>query len=85
MTHPLKDWLGRQTPPKTVKDFAADLGVHPITLRRLFNAEDSTTRELLEKIETATGGELKAVDLYVRFLSDRAERPTSHTDARASA
>lgn len=54
-----------------MKAFAAELGVHDITLRRLVNAEDSVQRDLFEKIEVATGGELKAVDLYRLYLDQR--------------
>lgn len=54
-----------------MKAFAAELGVHDITLRRLVNAEDSVQRDLFEKIEVATGGELRAVDLYRLYLDQR--------------
>lgn len=84
MTHPLKDWLANQAPPKTMKGFAEDIGVHVITLRRLVNAEDSVQRDLFEKIEVATQRELKAVDLYALYLEQRGG-PAASTDMRASA
>jgi DNA-binding transcriptional regulator YdaS (Cro superfamily) len=74
MTHPLKDWLARQTPPLKVKEFAERLGVHPIKLRRLFNAENSVSRKIFEDIEAATEGELTAVDLYVHYRRQRADQ-----------
>lgn len=83
MTHPLKDWLAKQTPPKSMKGFADEVGVHVITLRRLVNAEDSVQRDLFEKIERATGGELQAVELYRLYLAQRSGAP--ETDMRESA
>lgn len=83
MTHPLKDWLSKQSPRKPMKAFAAEIGVHDITLRRLVNAEDSVQRDLFEKIERATGGELQAVELYRLYLEQRGG--VASTDLRESA
>jgi hypothetical protein len=80
MTHPLKTWLSEQTPKRTMVSFAEDLGVHVITLRRLVNAEDSVQRDLFEKIQVATGGELKAVDLYRLYLEQRGGPATPSSD-----
>lgn len=80
MTHPLKDWLAKQTPKRTMKGFAEELGVHDITLRRLVNAEDSVQRDLFEKIQVATGGELTAVDLYRLYLEQRGGLAASAPD-----
>lgn len=86
MTHPLKHWLATQTPKRTMVSFAEDLGVHVITLRRLVNAEDSVQRDLFEKIEVATGHELKAVDLYALYLRQRGgPAGTTSNDLRESA
>ena len=84
MTHPLKKWLAEQTPRQTMKGLADELGVHVITLRRLVNAEDSVQRDLFEKIERATAGGLKAVELYRLYLEQRGGAVAS-IDMRASA
>lgn len=88
MTHPLKTWLSEQTPKRTMVSFADDLGVHVITLRRLVNAEDSVQRDLFEKIQAATGGELNAVELYRLYLEQRgglAASSSGTTDLRERA
>ncbi len=71
MTHPLKIWLARQEPRLTMGQLAERIGVHPITLRRLVSAHESTSRELFEKIETVTGGELSAVGLFAHYQAQR--------------
>lgn len=85
MTHPLKDWLAKQAPKRTMVSFAGDIGVHVITLRRLINAEDSVQRDLFEKIETATAGDLKAVDLYRLYLSQRGGPAAAQSGEAATA
>ncbi len=84
MTHPLKDWLASRSPRQTMKGLADKIGVHHQTLRRLVNAEDSVQRDLFEKIERATDGDLKAVELYRLYLEQRGGAAAS-TDMRASA
>lgn len=64
MAHPLKIWLRTQTPRKTLKGFAQELGCHDITLRRMMKGDPSTSRDVFEKVERGTGGELKAITLY---------------------
>lgn len=81
MTHPLKQWLRVQQPRKTLKAFAAEIGVHDITLRRMMAADDSTTRETFERVERGTNGELTAIYLY-RFYQD--QRRTAGDLAEAS-
>ncbi len=84
MTHPLKDWLHKQSPKQTMVSFAEKIGVHVITLRRLINAEDSVQRDLFEKIQVATDGELNAVDLYSLYLTQRG-MPVASPELRESA
>lgn len=86
MTHPLKIWLAKQEPRLTMVQLAERIGVHPITLRRLVSAHESTSRELFEKIETATGGELSAVGLFAFYQSQRTQaraKPGAHAGATA--
>jgi len=64
MTHPLKVWLRTQTPRKTLKSFAREIGCHDITLRRMMKGDQSTSRDVFEKVERGTDGELKAITLY---------------------
>jgi hypothetical protein len=70
MKHPLKQWLASKKPKKLMIDFAEEVGCHPITLRRLINGEHFS-HVLLEKIELATGGDLKAVDLYAFYAAQQ--------------
>jgi hypothetical protein len=71
MIHPLKLWLRAQSPRKTLRSFAKDIGVHDITLRRMMNGDPSTSREIFEKVEAATRRELSATELYRLHLEAR--------------
>ncbi len=64
MIHPLKLWLRAQSPRKTLKGFAKEIGVHDITLRRMMNGDPSTGREIFELVAKASNGDLDAIELY---------------------
>lgn len=74
MTHPLKAWLRTQSPRKTLKAFAKDIGCHDITLRRMMNGDESTSRDIFEKVEAGTAGELSAITLYRLHQEQRRSR-----------
>jgi DNA-binding transcriptional regulator YdaS (Cro superfamily) len=80
--------LRREKDPKyRKKDLAAEAGVSTVALHRIQTGDSAVSPALLDKIEAATDGAIKAVDLFAEWHAKRnaarSEPPPAPTPTQA--
>ena len=85
MEHPIRVWLAATNPAITVTELADRIGISRIHLGRLMRAQGNFNTEIFEKLEKATAGGLKAVDLFAYYQTQRTKKPRRSPSAMAEA